>query len=184
MHVRDDERLAQHLDHRDRRAHAGLEAQLDARARGRVEELGAALRDELLVRGDDVLAAPQQLEHVLAGRLDAAHHLADDRDLRVVEDLADVRREHTRRSGEAPLLVGRADERLHEAQPVAGRALDVVGLLVQQAVDGGADRAVAEEGDGDVNRRHGPPGRFRSPSARSRAPTCSISVCASALRAS
>ena len=86
MDVRDDERLAQHLDHRDRRADARLEAQLHARRRGGREQLGAAPRDELLVRRDDVLAAPQQLEHVLAGRLDAAHHLGDDRDRRVVED--------------------------------------------------------------------------------------------------
>ena len=57
MDVRDDERLAQHLDHRDRRADARLEAKLDAGARGGVEELGAAPGDELLVRGDDVLAA-------------------------------------------------------------------------------------------------------------------------------
>ena len=89
--VRDDERLAQHLDHRDRRADARLEAQLHAGARGGREELGPAPRDELLVRGDDVLAAPQQLEHVLAGRLDAAHDLGDDRDPRVVEHVARCR---------------------------------------------------------------------------------------------
>ena len=42
--VRDDERLAQHLDHRDRRADRRLEAELDAAVgRGR-EELGAAVR--------------------------------------------------------------------------------------------------------------------------------------------
>ena len=39
--VRDDERLAQHLDHRDRRADARLEPQLHAGARRRREELGA-----------------------------------------------------------------------------------------------------------------------------------------------
>ncbi len=39
--VRDDERLAQHLDHRDRRADARLEPQLHAGARGGREELGA-----------------------------------------------------------------------------------------------------------------------------------------------
>ena len=59
MHVRDDERLAQHLDHRDRRADARLEAQLHARVRRGGEELRPAPRDELLVRRDDVLAAAQ-----------------------------------------------------------------------------------------------------------------------------
>ena len=38
--VRDDERLAQHLDHRDRGADAGLEAQLHAGRRSGREELG------------------------------------------------------------------------------------------------------------------------------------------------
>ena len=68
MDVRDDERLAEHLDHRDRRAHARLEAELDARRRGGGEELGAALGDELLVRGDDGLAGGEELEHVLPVR--------------------------------------------------------------------------------------------------------------------
>ena len=60
-------------------------------------------------------------------------------------------------TGKLARLVGVADERLDDAQPVAGRALDVVRLLVQQAVDRGADGAVAEQCDRDVNRRHGPP---------------------------
>ncbi len=151
MDVGDDERLAQHLDHRDRRAHARLEPELDAGARRGREELRPAPRHELLVGGDDVLAAPQQLEHVLAGRVDAAHHLGDDRDRRVVEHVGDVGREHVVRDREAARLVGVADERLDDAQPVAGRALDVVRLLDQQAVDRGADGAVAEQCYGNVN---------------------------------
>ena len=59
------------------------------------EELGAAPGDELLVGRDDALAAAQQLEHVGAGRLDAAHHLGDDGDRGVVDDLGEVGREHT-----------------------------------------------------------------------------------------
>ena len=51
--VRHDERLAQHLDHRDRRTHAGLEAQLHAGLRGGREELSAVPCDELLVRRHD-----------------------------------------------------------------------------------------------------------------------------------
>jgi hypothetical protein len=54
--VRDDERLAQHLDHRDRGADRRLEAELHARLGGGGEELGPARGDELLVRGDDRLA--------------------------------------------------------------------------------------------------------------------------------
>ena len=104
MDVRDDERLAQHLDHRDRRADRGLEAELDARLRGRREELGAAAGDELLVRGDDRLPGAQQLEHVVARRLEPAHHLGDDRDLRVVADLGEVGRQ--RRVGSPRSLFG------------------------------------------------------------------------------
>ena len=90
--VRDDERLAQHLDHRDRGAHGGLEAQLDAaRCRG-LEQLGAAPGDELLVRRHDRPSGAQQLENVAARRVDAAHHLRHDLDRRVVEDRRRSRR--------------------------------------------------------------------------------------------
>ena len=65
MHVRDDEGLAQDLDHRDRRADRRLEAKLDARLRCSREELGATPRDELLVRRDDVLAGTQEIQHVV-----------------------------------------------------------------------------------------------------------------------
>ena len=107
--VRDDERLAQHLDHRDRGADARLEPQLDAGLRRGREELRAAPRDELLVRGDDALAALQQLEDVAARRLDAAHHLGHDGDARIVEDLGEVRGEHpTRQVGNHAPSRGRA----------------------------------------------------------------------------
>ena len=51
--VRDDERLAQHLDHGDRGAHRRLEAQLHPARGRRLEQLGAATGDELLVRRHD-----------------------------------------------------------------------------------------------------------------------------------
>ena len=102
VHVRDDERLAQHLDHGDRRAHRGLEAQLDAARGRRLEELGAAAGDELLVRRHDRAARAEQLEHVVAGRVDAAHHLRDDLDRRVVEDRREVVGEHARARARTP----------------------------------------------------------------------------------
>ena len=183
MDVRDDERLAQHLDHRDRRADARLEAQLHARVRGGGEELGAPPGDELLVRGHDVLAAAQQLEHIVAGRLDAAHHLGDDRDRRVVEDLAKFVVSTPAAGVKSRSFSTSRTSALTTPQPVAGRALDVVGVLVQQKVDRRADGAVAEQRDGNVNRRHAPPREPSAPpSARSRAPTCSISVLASLAR--
>ena len=143
MHVRHDQRLAQHLDHRDRRADAGLEAQLHARARGGREELGPAPRDELLVRRDDALAAAEQLRDVRAGRLDAAHHLGDDGDRVVVGDRREVGRQHAVRGGKAAVLLDVAHERLHHAEPVAGRPLDVVCGFDEEPVHRRADRAVA-----------------------------------------
>ena len=59
----------------------------------RLEELGSALRDELLVGRDDRLAGPQQVEDVLAGRLDAAHDLGHERDRLVLEDRGEVGRQ-------------------------------------------------------------------------------------------
>jgi hypothetical protein len=51
------------------------------------------------------------------------------------------------------LLSGIADERLDDAQPVTGRALDVVRGLRQETIDRRADRPVAEEGDVGLNRQ-------------------------------
>ena len=78
MDVRDDERLAQDLDHRDRGADARLEAELNAGLGGGGEEFRAAAGNQLLVGGDDGLPGAQQVEDVLAGRLEAAHDLGDD----------------------------------------------------------------------------------------------------------
>ena len=104
MDVRDDERLPQHLDHRDRGADGGLEPKLDAAGSGCLEELRPAPRDQLLVRGDDRPAAAEKLEDVRAGRLDAAHHLGDDRDLPVVAKRGEVVCEHPGLGREGALL--------------------------------------------------------------------------------
>ena len=154
MDVRRDERLAQHLDHRDRRADRCLEPELDACLGRGGEELGAAAREQLLVRADDGLARAQEVEHVAAGRLEAAHHLGDERDRAVVADLGEVRRDDAVGGREVAFAVGVADERLHDAQPVAGRALDLVAALREHAVDRGTDGAVAEQRDGNVDRSH------------------------------
>ena len=127
--VRRDERLAQHLDHRDRGADGGLEAQLDAGLRRGREELGAAACQQLLVRADDGLAGAQEVEHVAAGRLEPAHHLGHERDRVVAHDLGEVGREDAVGGREVALAAGVANERLHDAQPVAGRALDLVAAL-------------------------------------------------------
>ena len=151
VHVRRDERLAEHLDHRDRPAHARLEAELDTGRDGRREELGSALRDELLVRGHDRLAGARAAR----GRATPAGSRppitsATTADRRVVANRVEVRREHAVPGVEAALAREIADERAHDAQPVPGRALDVVRVLDEQSVDRGADRPVAEEADADL----------------------------------
>ena len=60
-HIRDDERLAKHLDHGDRRADGRLEAKLDAGGRRRAEEIRATLGQQLLVGGDDGLSRGEEL---------------------------------------------------------------------------------------------------------------------------
>jgi len=94
---------------------------------------------------------------VVARRLDSAHHLGDESDRRVVEHVPDLGREDARPGVERSLARRVADERPHDPQAMAGRALDLVALLGEQAVDGRADRPVAEESYGNVNRLHSCP---------------------------
>ena len=156
MDVRDDERLAQHLDHGDRRADRRLEAELHTGLGRRREELGAAAREQLLVRGHDRLAGAKQLQDVVAGRLEAAHHLGDDRDRGVVADRSEVGRQHAVVRLELALLVDVPHERAHEPEPVPGRALDVVSAVGQQPRYCAADRPVPEQGNRNVNRHSAP----------------------------
>ena len=132
MDVRDHERLAQDLDHRDRSADAGLEAELHAGGRSRLEELGAAPGDELLVRRDHRLAGAKQVEHVIARRVEPSHHLGDDGDRGVVADVGELRREHAVGGRELTLLVNVPHERADDPEPVSGRPLDVVGALGEE----------------------------------------------------
>ena len=132
--VGDDERLAQHLDHGNRRADTCLEAQLDARLRRGRKQLRTATRDELLVRGHDALAALQQLQYVTARRLDSAHHLRHHADAGVIEDLGEARGEHPSRGRVITLLRDVLDERLHDPQPVAGGAFDVICRFGEETV--------------------------------------------------
>ena len=151
MHVRDDERLAQHFHDRDRGAHRRLEAQLHPGLRCDREQVGALAGDELLVRGYDRLAGAQKLADVSACRIQPAHHLRDDANRGVVANRGEVGRQDAVGGREGALLLGVADERADNPQPVARCPLDLFGALDEQAVDRGADRAVPEQGDADVN---------------------------------
>ena len=113
------------------------------------EELGAALGDELLVRGDDRLAGTEELEHEASRRLDSAHDLGDDADRGVVADRGRIRGQHTRLGAEVPFLVDVAHERADHLEAMAGGPLDVLRVLDEKPVDRGADRPVPEEADPD-----------------------------------
>src|SRR5215218_2189356 len=110
-------------------------------------------RDELLVRRDDRPLRREQLLHVPGGRVEAAHQLGDERDRVVVANLGEVGGEDLARRA-VPFLRGVANQRAHDANSVPGRALDVVGAVLEQPVDGGTDGAVAEERDRDVDCGH------------------------------
>ena len=166
MDVGRDERLAKNLDQRNRGADARLEAKLDALLGGDTEDLRSPARDQLLVRGDDRLARPEQLEHVVRRGLDTAHHLGDERNRGIAADRLEVGRQEIVAGGEGALTGLVANERTHDADAMSRRPLDLVAVFDQETVDGRSDRPVAKQRDRDVNRghRHGP-GRTGAPRA-------------------
>ena len=93
--------------------------------------------EQLLVGGDDVAARLERAAHVLARRLDAADQLDDQ--LGALEDLVEVARA--------------ARQHAADLGPAAGEALDLVGALLEQLVEGRADGAVAEQADPEAAQR-------------------------------
>ena len=69
-----------------------LEQDVDARALGGLEQLAPVRGEQLLVGGDDRLAAHQRLDDQRAGRLDAADDLDDDVDVGIADHRARRRR--------------------------------------------------------------------------------------------
>jgi hypothetical protein len=91
------------------------------------------LGDELLVGGDDVAARAQRSQHVVTGGVRAADQLDDD--LRIRED---------------PLVIALATtQHPRDPRPPPGCRLDRLGPALDQLREGGADRPVAEEADGN-----------------------------------
>ena len=152
VHVGDDERLAQHLDHGDRRADASLEAQLDAGLGRGGEELGAAPRDELLVRRDDRLAGARGARALVARRRRRRPSPRRRRRSRVVEDRGEVGREHARAGAGRPARGrdrGRAPARRGAGGPSRARCRRRSPPSNRSTAD--ADCAVAEQGDRNVD---------------------------------
>ena len=70
---------------------------------------------------------------------------------------ADVGRENALGGREVALLRRVANERANDPEAVPGRSLDLLALLLEQAMHRRADGAVAEKGYGNVNGRHSCP---------------------------
>ena len=87
----------------------------------------------------------EEREHMLAGRLDPAHDLGDDRDRVVVAEAGEVGGEEAGRGVGVPARI--AHERRGDLDRAARDALDRRGAAVEEAVDGRTDGSVAEEAD-------------------------------------
>ncbi len=119
---------------------------------GGLQQLGAVLREELLVGGHHRLAGGEGGELDGARRLDAADQLDDDVDGGVGDELGEVGRDvHARRHLGAALGRQLADRA--QAHVLAGRQADLVGAFVQQPPDAGAYRAVPHKSDADLVHR-------------------------------
>ena len=145
------EAFAQRLDDRDAAGDRRLEADHHAlRVRGG-EDLGAVVREQRLVGGDDVLAVGDRVEHELSRRLDAADQLADDVDVGMAHDHGRVVGQVD--AGDAPRGLARAVERprgdpADDDRP-AGAALDLLLVPAQHVPGAAADGAEAEQADVD-----------------------------------
>ncbi len=144
--------LLDHPDHRDDAGDGGLEAQLHPGLTGGGEELVAVLGDELLVRGDHVLARPQRPEHIVARRVGAAHQLDDD--VRGGEDLVEV-----------PL--GSAQD-AGELRPPAADRLHLEGAVGELLRKGAADGAEPQQTNSRRLTHRAPSGLRRSRGGRRR----------------
>ena len=153
----------------NRRADRSLEAELDAALRRSREELRPRAGDELLVRRHDRSTAAQQLEHVVARRLDPAHDLRDEGDLggrRGSRAKSSVRRPSgaaCSRSRDGSRTSARTTRR---RWPVA-RSISSA-LVLEQPMHRRADGSVAEQRDGNVDSAHAFFARRRAGRARRR----------------
>ncbi len=82
-----------------------------------------------------------------AGRLDAAHQLADDVDRRVVDDRAGVVREPVRGERQPSVTAGVTYRHPDDLEVHAGTPRDVVAVLVEEPDHGGAHGPAAEQPD-------------------------------------
>ena len=132
--------LVQRPDDGDAAADARLKQQLDPVFAGQLQQFGALLGDQLLVGGDDALAALQAAFDKAVGRVKPAHYLDDNLHLRVADDLVKVKAEL--------ILPGQLGMRAAQVNPfdvqrAAGLALDAVPVFIKDLDNAGTDGAAA-----------------------------------------
>ena len=149
------EALAQRPHERDAAGDGGLEEQVDAVVVGGVEQLDADVGQQLLVRGDDRLAAGQRGGDQLAGRLDAADDLDDDVDVGIGDDVVGVAGQHAGRQVDVTVARQVADGDAGDLELHARAGLDLLGLGGDQPDERGTDVAAAEDPDADLLVYHG-----------------------------
>jgi len=99
------------------RADGRLEVDIDVAAAGQLEEVGAVDGHHHLVRGNDMLAGADRPLQVAARRLLAAHHLDDDLDRGVVEDVVGPPRQELGRDPARSLEVADQDPAEDQIDP-------------------------------------------------------------------
>ena len=145
-HVVTGERLAQRPQQRDRAGDRGLVVEVDAVLGGRGVEARAVLGEQRLVGGDDRGAVLHGAQDERAGGLDAADDLDDDVGAR--DEVLGVGREQRRVDAEVgAVAAGAAHRDADDLERRADPGGHVVGVLGEQAGDGAADDAGAEQGD-------------------------------------
>ena len=142
-----DEALAQRADDGYAAGDAGLEQQVALVLVRDLEEFRAALGQQGLVGGDDVLAALQRELGELERLRGAADELDDDVEVGVGDELAPVGRGEL--GGHADLLgaLGAADGDLVDANLRAGALAQQVGLRLEAFPHAGADGAKSGQAD-------------------------------------
>ena len=114
------------------------------------EQLAPVRAEQCLVRGHDVLAIAQRLHHVCARGLQAAHHLDDDADVGIVEDVGGIRGLPRGRQLRRTPCPGMAQEHALDRDASPDPLGDRVLILLEDAYDAATDVPRAEQADGDA----------------------------------
>jgi hypothetical protein len=91
----------------------------------------------------------QQFEHDLASGMNASHQMNRHVDVRILNDLRNVRRQHSRRELDVPQLSQIANDGPAENDGSAGPSCHPLGLVQQDPGDPGSDGPHPDDGDMD-----------------------------------